>query len=67
MELSYKRRSANPMHVQSGDDQSKIFSKLRLLHEAKSFGSVANPLHVVEAPLQDRFPQERLERIVVHQ
>ena len=67
MKLSYKRRSANPMHVRPGDDQSKILGKLRLLYQAKSLGSIANPLHVVEAPFQNRLPQERLERIVVYQ
>jgi hypothetical protein len=53
--------------VLTGDDESKIPCKLRLLYQAESLGRIAHSLHIVKSPLQNGFALKRLEGIVVHQ
>jgi len=65
VKLCHELRSAKPRQVLSGDDQSDIAGKERLLHQAKSFGGIGNPIHVTKSLLKGRLAKRGTQRIVV--
>jgi hypothetical protein len=58
---------ANARHLQTGNDESEIFSEFWLLYETKSFRRIAHSLHIIKVSLQDRPASEGLEGIIVYE
>jgi hypothetical protein len=67
VEFCDELRTADPGHMKSGDDETKVAGELRLFNEAESVGCIADALDIVETPFKKGFAQERLKWIVVHE
>jgi hypothetical protein len=67
MEFGDKFRAADARHLQTGDDEAEISSKMGLFNETKCLGCIADALDILKSPLQNGLTRERLEGVIVHQ